>query len=200
MKERERYRTYTLPGGIMIAVSDETAGTVVEGALWFAQRLNEMDGNLPSNEGGAEKMAQRARLAALERIFAEALGDMRVEYARRVLGTVGDSLERAEWYASLERDGFRCVLCHHTRSNAGGVESHHIVPRSAETEAIVAALFGRKLAGIHSRTNRASLCTRCHQAITNPTSPAWHWRAIAPCLFRAIGEPVVAATFEGMIG
>ncbi|HUW34608.1 MAG TPA: HNH endonuclease [Planctomycetota bacterium] len=96
--------------------------------------------------------------------------------------------------AALERDGCRCRLCGHTRPNSGGVETHHILPRSYHGPEI------SKIGGEHDITgNLITLCHQCHSDITTAEpGEGLHWRTIGPCLFEMIGRDDFAMILKGL--
>ena len=157
MEDGEKYRTYKIPEGL---------AKVLEEALYIEQRMLELDSNVP-------RSVQAHRLDALESILGNYLCEARPQYWVRLADIVGGAKARTERLLALERDGFRCVICGHSNVNAGAVESHHIIPKSA---------LGRDQAD-----NLASLCSDHHRQITNPTDERWHWRNVAPRLFELIG-------------
>lgn len=93
--------------------------------------------------------------------------------------------------AAQERDGFRCKICRHSGLNRGGVESHHIIPRSHALEHY--RLFG---SSPDDTTNLITLCRFHHELVTNPPTPEWLWSTVAPGFYRAIGQEDKASAFE----
>ena len=60
---------------------------------------------------------------------------------------------------ALDRDNWRCRMCHHTKANkgAGALNAHHIYPRS---------YFGpERPERIHDPNNLATLCGDCHAKV-----------------------------------
>ena len=139
---------------------------MLEEALYIEQRMLELDSNVP-------RSVQAHRLDALESILGNYLCEARPQYWFELHRITHESESRRQRLLALERDGFRCVICGHSNVNAGAVESHHIIPKSA---------FVRDQAD-----NLASLCSDHHRQITNPTDERWHWRNVAPKLFELIG-------------
>jgi hypothetical protein len=96
-------------------------------------------------------------------------------------------------YTAQDRDGFRCVIpkCRRSNLNHGNLESHHIIPRSHGLEH--QRLFN---AHVDDPENLATLCSEHHGYVTNPPTPAWMWRNIAPRLYELIGQPGRAETLR----
>jgi hypothetical protein len=127
-----------------------------------------------------------------EMVYAAALISFTSEDSYQRLMMDADRHERAEALEAMDRDGWRCLICHHSGMNkapGGQLQSHHCVPRGVWDERV-------RPPDIHHRSNKATLCQSCHEKITNPRSPHWHWRNIAPSLLRTIGNPELAARVE----
>lgn len=145
---------------------DPTLAEQFELAVFLARWIVsvQLHGNIKSQ--GAE------RNDAIELLLSTFLADARPMYEAWLddMEKRGEPYELARWRALL-RDGMRCLKCRHRRSNAGGVESHHIVPRSS--------------GGQDHEDNLATLCRACHAEITHP-APGNHWREQAPVLRQLI--------------
>lgn len=130
-----------------------------------------------------------------EMIYSAALLSFTAEdsYQRLMLDT--DRHERSEALEAMDRDQWRCLVCGHSGVNkqpGGQLHSHHIIPKGCHDARI-------RPADPHHRSNKATLCETHHEMITNPRSPAWHWRAIAPVLLRLIGNQELAAKVEATV-
>jgi 5-methylcytosine-specific restriction endonuclease McrA len=166
-----KYKSLTVPDEVW----DEVAV-----AIYVATATNRLE-----LKPFASKKAERVE--AIRRIMSEyvaqAIPDL-VEMKSRMFGTEYG----VNAMAALERDEYRCVLCSHTRINAGSVEVHHIMPRGYHGP-------GRP-DYIHDPDNLATLCSRCHNEITNPDAGN-HWSAFVTRLKNAIGAPVPSGFVEG---
>lgn len=120
------------------------------------------------------------RNLALERILDEWLAGALPEWEQE-LRKFSDSDYKRSALEVLRRDGFRCRRCGHTRLNSGGVDVHHIVPRS---------YYGpERPKDIHDPSNLITLCKNlCHKEITHPEGAHQHWRAVADELKSLIGD------------
>ncbi len=167
----EKYLTYRLP---------EPIARKFEEAIQLAIKLNLHEHHLKAS-------TQAERNDAAERIFVDFVASNQ---------TYLDELVRSSKIVAIkceamERDGYRCIKCKHSRVNHGGVECHHVIPRSYHGPEL--ALIG----GDHDIVaNLVTLCHGCHEEITNPMHSAMHWRAQAPLLFRLIGESGFAMLME----
>ena len=147
-----------------------------------------LHGRLPNSPAAAQ-------IEVLEVIFATYLITASTDPSYQALMMETDHYERREALEAFDRDGWRCLICGHTGMNqspGGRLESHHIVPRGCHDERVLPA-------NLHHRSNKASLCDLHHESITNPRSPTFHWRRIAPVLYRMIGNEEQAARVEATL-
>lgn len=133
----------------------------LEKALFLARWANSLEGNRPRHPGVE-------RNDALELIVATFLHDY-----EPVFQDWCSALEEKGGYAwarwqAQRRDNFRCLRCDHSRTNAGGVESHHMLPRSQ--------------GGTDDPRNLATLCSACHREITHPEDGEHRWHQVIPVL------------------
>lgn len=152
----------------MIRVPDYTHDGTITLAELLEQALFLAKWVVSVQNGGNIKSAEAERNDGLEAILQHFMADARPAYEGWLndMAVRGHPYEMARWAAHL-RDGFRCVMCYHRRPNAGGVECHHIVPRSS--------------GGEDSTPNLVCLCSACHAEITHPTEGK-HWRDMEPIL------------------
>jgi len=165
----DRWSTVRIPEGLRLVFSE---------ALWLAERLNELDGH------GYTHDTTRA-LDGLERILGDFLPGAQAAYLAS-LGLDDLSEYRRACYDALCRDDFRCVECSSSRINSGGLEPHHIIPRSHKG-------YANLICGnLHSMSNIVTLCHECHAEITDPARSSDHWRNRAPKYFSRTGSPELA--------
>jgi len=158
------YRTYAIPDGVAIQL---------EKAIAIALRVNDWQGDINTSP-------QSARIDAIELIAVSFILSNPDPFQATVEEEEIDSL-KANQLAALERDGFRCVICRHSEVNAGGVEVHHIYPRSYHGP--------KRPCSLHSADNLATLCHLHHESITDAAEGGlWHWANVAEMLQEAIAK------------
>ena len=147
-----------------------TLADLFEEAIYLARWM------VSVQNGGNIKSVGAERNDGLEAILAHFLNDARPAHEGWLedMRKRGNQYEMARWSA-MKRDGFRCRMCDHTRANAGGVECHHITPRSSGGEDAV--------------DNLITLCSLCHSETTHPKTEADHWRAKEPIFRAKVREP-----------
>jgi len=121
------------------------------------------------------------QVEAITRIFSEYLGEA-LPYLHSIQRDAFSGTEYSRNAGlALERDGYKCVLCQHSRANSGSVHVHHIVPRG---------YFGpERPQNINELSNLVTLCDHCHLSLHNPDPHSgYHWKQIAYRLKELIGE------------
>lgn len=104
---------------LSLKVSPENKPVLLE-ALHIAAAMNDLD--------GAQIEKAEARSAeAFRRILIEWLLEARIEYRTRLSQDAMASRHAAQALLALERDGFYCRKCQHSRVSLGGVRAVRIV-------------------------------------------------------------------------